>query len=112
MVTVAIVAVISAIAVQVYSGYIGNANDAVLSQNIDGIRPFEEDFKLRTGAYGTGTYNKAINDFSLFTNIGWKPSEESTNIAYVVTLTGSGGYQVVATAEGGDHLTKCFGTCP
>ena len=38
VVAVGILAILSVIGLQVYSGYIGNANDSVLRQNIDGIR--------------------------------------------------------------------------
>ncbi|MSQ92817.1 MAG: prepilin-type N-terminal cleavage/methylation domain-containing protein [Gammaproteobacteria bacterium] len=48
------VAIISSIAIQYYRGYIENASSAVLSQNIDTMRVFQEDLKLRTGAYGEG----------------------------------------------------------
>ena len=113
VVAVAILAIISVIGLQVYSGYIGNANDAVLAQNIDGIRPFEEDTKLRTGSYAGGTYNKAGGITTLTTNVGWAPSEQNTNIVYQVATVSSGaGYRVTATTADGQSLVKCFGACP
>ena len=113
VVAVGILAIISVIGLQVYSGYIGNATDAVLRQNIDGIRPFQEDTRLRTGTYAAGTYDKSGGVTTLTTNTGWAPSEESTNIVYEVTTVSSGaGYEVTATAADGANLTKCFGKCP
>ena len=113
VVAVAILAIISVIGLQVYSGYIGNANAAVLAQNIDGIRPFEEDTKLRTGSYAGGTYNKAGGITTLTTNVGWAPSEQNTNIVYQVATVSSGtGYRVTATTADGQSLVKCFGACP
>ena len=112
VVAVGILAILSVIGLQVYSGYIGNANDSVLRQNIDGIRPFQEDTKLRTGAYGTGTYSKT-GAKTLTTSTGWAPTDTNTNIVYNVTLAASGAaYNITATAADGTFLTKCFGACP
>ena len=113
IVAVAVLAIISVIGLQVYSGYISNANDAVLAQNIDGIRPFQEDTKLRTGSYAAGIYNKAGGVTTLTANVGWAPSEQNTPIVYEVTTVSSGaGYKVKATGADGQSLAKCFGVCP
>lgn len=55
----AIIAVVAAIAVPVYRDYVATARDAALVRQVSTIEVVQEDFKLRTGAYGAGRYDTA-----------------------------------------------------
>ena len=50
MVSVAIVAIIAAVGVPLYSDYIDTSRQGVLVNNLSSIEIFQEDFRLRTGA--------------------------------------------------------------
>ena len=114
LIAVALVAIISTVGYQAYTGYIDTANSAVLQQNIDSMRVFQEDVRLRTGSYGEGTYDFPNGVSSLTTATGWRPDDRETDIVYVVDTVGSGaGYTATATTPQGDTSTKCFGDgCP
>ena len=114
LIAVAIVAIISAVGFQAYTGYIGTAGSAVLQQNIDSMRVFQEDVRLRTGSYGEGTYDFPNGVTTLTTAIGWRPDDRKTTIVYVVATVAAGaGYTATATTEEGETQTDCFGDgCP
>jgi prepilin-type N-terminal cleavage/methylation domain-containing protein len=114
LVAVAIVAIVSSISFQLYTGYIDTAGSAVLQQNIESIRVFQEDVRLRTGSYAAGTYDAEGGDTSLTDSIGWEPDDADANFVYVVVTVASGaGYQVSATGPDGQSESRCFGDgCP
>lgn len=113
MVAVAIIAIISGIAIQLYTGYIDNASTGVLAQNIDSMRVFQEDVRLRNGAYGEGTYDVDGGVTTLTTAIEWQPDDQNGDIVYVVDANAGGtGYNVIATHADGTTLCREFGTTP
>jgi prepilin-type N-terminal cleavage/methylation domain-containing protein len=114
MVALVIMAIITSISYSLYTGYVETANTAVLQQNIDSIRIFQEDVRLRRGAYEAGTYDAEGGDTSLTAAIGWEPDEDGSNIVYVVETVASGaGYEVTATGPDGQSESRCFGDgCP
>lgn len=113
MITVALVAIVSAIAYGAYSGYTDTAGESVLRNNIESIRVFQEDARLRTGAYVAGTYDVGGGDTSLTTNLGWQPNDGSDDIVYVVALDG-GGWTATATSPTGTTICRAFAgaACP
>ena len=114
LLAVALVAIISSVGYQFYTGYVETADSAVLLQNIDSMRVFQEDVRVRTGSYGAGTYDFAGGVTTLRTAIGWTPDDRETAIVYVVNTVASGaGYTATATTPEGETATKCFGDgCP
>jgi type IV pilus assembly protein PilE len=104
MVAVAILAIVSTIAFSSYRDYIATAREAVLAQNIDTMRIFQEDFRLRTGAYSDEDW--APGDAE--TETGWLPQQDGRNVSYTVTVAGNA-YTVVATdADSGASITRTF----
>jgi prepilin-type N-terminal cleavage/methylation domain-containing protein len=101
MVAVAIIAVLSAIALPLYNGYIGTSREGVLVSNISTIEVFQEDLRLRTGAYLTDADDvDEIDD-----EIGWRPQEEN-GIEYSISAGPDGGYDVTAVDATG--VTVCL----
>jgi len=113
MVVVAIIAIVSSIAIQYYGDYIDNASTGVLAQNIDTMRVFQEDVRLRTGLYGEGTYDLDGGVTTLTAAIDWQPDDPDSDIVYVVDANAAGdGYNVVATHADGTTLCRQFGNAP
>ena len=98
MIAVAIIGILAAVALPMYSGYVDTARRSVMNDNITSIRLFEEDFKLETGSYFAGDHDPADPDAAtgLKANIGWSPGSATDRIKYEVTLVGDG-FSVTAT---------------
>lgn len=106
MIAIAIVAVISAVALPLYNGYIQTAREGVLVNNISTIEMFQEDARLRTGAYVAGNYDVAGGDTGLSDPpLRWNPQDDS--IIYRVVLAGAG-YRVTATDSIGTSVCLEF----
>jgi type IV pilus assembly protein PilE len=106
MIAVAILAVISAIALPAYNGYIQSSQRGALISSIATIEVFQEDLRLRTGAYGEGNWDVAGGDTSIEDAIGWAPQGEEDTVYQVVLV--AGGYEVTATAENGTTVCVAF----
>jgi prepilin-type N-terminal cleavage/methylation domain-containing protein len=109
LIAIAALAIISAIAIPIYTDYIDTARLDVMSNNIETIRLFEEDYRLSEGTYVAGTYDPEDPDAAggLKAVLGWEPRTSEDSITYVVTLAGSG-FSVVATDATGETLTKTY----
>jgi len=106
MITVAIIAVLAAVALPLYNGYIQTSREGLLVNNIATIEVFQEDARLRTGAYIAGSYDVAGGDTSLADPpLGWNPQDE--DIVYNVVLAG-GSYRVTATDSSGVSVCRQF----
>ena len=101
MIAVAIIAVLSAIALPLYNNYIGTSREGVLVTNISTIEVFQEDRRLRTGAYLT----VAADIDEIEDELGWRPQEEA-GIEYSISAAPAGGYDVTAEDETG--VTVCL----
>lgn len=107
MVTVAIIAILAAVAIPAYNGYIESARQGVLAQNIDTMRLFEEDYRLRTGNYFAGSWVPDGTQ-TLESTLGWAPNSDGMNVSYTVTVAGDT-YTVTATdSDSGTTVTKTF----
>ncbi len=97
LVTLAILGVVMAIAVPLYSNYVQTGREGALVQNIATIEVFQEDFRLRTGSYAAGS--DAIAD------IGWSPQRDD-GTTYAIASTDTDAYYEV-TATGADGTVVC-----
>jgi len=102
MIVVGIVAIISAIAMPFYTDYIETSREATLINNIATMEAFQEDFRLRTGAYQPGVYN-AGSDADLLV-LGWAPQADDGTV-YTIVLAG-GSYRVTAASPDGTTLCR------
>ena len=97
MVAVAIIAIIAAVALPLYSGYVATSREAVLVNNIRSIEVFQEDQRLRTGAYLTVAADVAAIDAA----IGWSPEGDAPGTTYSIAAGPAGSYEVTATGPAG-----------
>jgi len=100
MIVVAIVGIISAIALPLYNDYISTSREGALTTSMATMTVFQEDLRLRTGAYGAGTWDASAGTTTLLTNVGWEPRSDNGTV-YVAALVGSTGYTVTATDTAG-----------
>lgn len=103
MVAMAIIAILSAIALPLYSGYIQTSREGVLLNNIATIRIFQEDFRLRNERYAEGNYTAGVPDADL-DELGWDP--EADGVDYVVVANAAVSYTVTATDESGVSICR------
>lgn len=110
MVAAGVMAIISAIAIPLYTDYIETARLGVMSTNIETIRLFEEDYRLSEGTYIAATYNPADPDAGggLKAVLGWEPRTEQDTITYVVDNVSANGFRVTATSSAGDTIVKTY----
>lgn len=107
LIALAVVAVVAAVAVPAYRNYVATARDAALVRQLATIEIFQEDFKLRTGAYGGGIYDAANGVTSLTAAIDWKPSSDD-GVAYTVTANGAETWTATATDATGWTICREF----
>ena len=109
VVVVALVVVVTSIALTAYRGHVSTARDAALVNAMRSMSIFQEDAKLRTGAYGSGRYDLAKGDTTLTDSIGWRPRSDDGAVYMVTASVGAGGaasWRVTATSADGRRL--CF----
>jgi len=96
MVSIAIVAILSAIAFPMYTNYITTSQEGVLVQNVSTIEMFQEDFRLRNGAYAVD-----LGDVdAIEAAIGWRPQADD-GTTYSIADSDGTIYQVTATNADG-----------
>ena len=100
MIVVAVLAVISAIALPAYNGYVQTSREAVLVNNITTMEIFQEDFRLRNGAYLTVAANVAAIEAA----IDWQPEGDEPGTTYSIAAGPGGSYQVTATSPQGTSV--------
>ena len=108
MIAVAIIAILSSIAIPLYQGYIETARQGVLAQNIDTMRLFQEDFRLRTGNYAAGEWHPDGSNITLETQLGWSPNQDGADVTYVVTTTADSWTATATDNVSGVSLTRTF----
>ncbi len=101
MIAVAIIAIIAAVGMPAYNGYITTSREGVLVNNLSTIEVFQEDFRLRNGNFLVAAANLA----AITAGIGWQPQDDG-GVTYVITDPGGGSYNVTATDATG--TTVCM----
>ncbi len=109
MIAVAIIALLAGIALPAYNDYIATSREGALISSMSTMSVFQEDFRLRTGAYAAGSYTSGSADANLAV-LGWDPNDDDVNYvvvanagtSYDVTATDSSGYSACRRYPGGD----------
>ena len=103
MIAVAIIAILAAVSLPLYRDYIQTSQTGVLVNNIASIEVFQEDFRLRTGAYLTTAANVA----AINSAIGWQPQSDD-GTTYSIAAGPGTSYQVTATSPTGIAVCRRF----
>ncbi len=101
LIAVVILSVIGAIAMPMYSSYIQTGEEGVLLTNMSTIEVFQEDFRLRTGAYAVNLADKAAIEAA----IGWAP-RDSAEFTYSIAAGDGTTYSLTGTDGNGN--TRCI----
>lgn len=104
MVAVGVLAVLSAIALPVYNGYVATSREGALVNNIATIEVFEEDYRLRNGVYMDGVFNVTPN--ANLALLGWQPQQNDGTV-YTIALVG-GSYTVTAVDRVGTTVCRQY----
>ena len=108
MIAVAIIAILSSIAIPLYQGYIQTAREGVLAQNIDTMRLFQEDYRLRESGYADGEWHPDGSNTSLEDELGWSPNQDGADVTYVVTTTADSWTATATDNDSGVSITRTF----
>ncbi len=107
LIAFAVVAVLAAVALPLYRDYTATARDSALLNQINSMAVFQEDTRLRTGAYGAGEYDRGRGITTLTTAIGWEPSTDDGRV-FAVTAYGGDRWTVTATDATGRRLCRVY----
>lgn len=89
MITVAIIGVISAIALPIYQDYVVAARTGVVETNIQTIRLLQDERRRSFGEFAEGVYVPGGTN-SLTPSLGWSPNTADDVISYTVTCATDG----------------------
>jgi prepilin-type N-terminal cleavage/methylation domain-containing protein len=83
MIVVAILAIVAAIAVPAYNGYIRESRLGAMRMNLDTLRIAVEAFRLDSTAanYGNATFD---TETKILNQYGWRPEGDEGNYVYIV----------------------------
>ncbi len=106
MVTIAVVAILAAIAIPAYRGYMTESQYGVMRTNLDNLRIFLEDYQLDNGAYvNAGWSADGTTTTTLNSTYGWKPDGDNGTTTYTVVANTSGtSYDVLAIDANNSNL--------
>ena len=105
MITVAIVAIIGAIAIPAYTGYIATARMAEAKSNISALNLAEEEFFLENNNYFSDMTNNNGNLRAASGNL-WEASKgegSNVNFTYTISVVGTN-YTITATGNTGTSV--------
>ena len=83
MITIAIIGILSAIALPAYNGYIETSQMGTAKQNAVSLAGFEDTYFYENDTYLAGTYVPGGTD-DLTAALEWKPSGDNDKFKYVV----------------------------
>lgn len=119
MVVVAIIAVISAIAIPAYNGYLTEARLGGARANTDTLRLFVEEFQLNNATYvanaanagagcaAAGSYTQDSGTSEIFDCFGWRPDGDGDQYTYTLA-TDATSWNIVVEHISGDWI-RCEG---
>ena len=114
MVAVAIIAIVAAIAIPSYTGYITTSRNAAARANIEPLRLALEDFWLDNGTYDFDDLDDSGGDWTHdpdgdqdFGNLGWSPDGDDNNFVYELTVSGANAFTITVTHVDGGCREVC-----
>jgi type IV pilus assembly protein PilE len=104
MIAVAILAIVAAIAVPAYNGYIRESRLGAMRMNLDTLRIAVEAFRLDDAGGSYGTVGK-LDLTGIETRFGWKPEGDSSAYTYIADITAATTYKICAASSVGASLS-------
>lgn len=106
MIAVAIMAILAAVAIPAYQGYVEEAKLGAARQNIETIRIFLEDHGLDNNYdYRVGA-DAQFDEADLDNYFGWTPDGDRNQFNYIVNA-GVRDYDIIATHTDGTTWMRC-----
>jgi len=90
MITAAVIAMLAAIAIPSYNGYIDTSKHAAALTNAELMQPFVDNYFYENGTYLAGTYDPGGDVLTLPNNYGWRPDGDKDQFKYNVAACGAG----------------------
>lgn len=84
MITVAIVGILSAIAIPAYNDYVRTATTGTARANADTLAGFIDNYFYENGTFLTGTYEPGVDTTTLPTALSWNPSGDNDLYRYTI----------------------------
>ncbi len=84
MVVIAVLGIITAVAVPAYNNYIKTARISIIKDTMQSIYLFQEERRMDRGEYVSGKYDPAAPDMGLAAALGWRPDTGSSMITFDV----------------------------
>jgi len=119
MVTIAIAAVLSGVAVSVYLGYVSSSRESAMLQVMQSVKIYEEDRRVRLGEYVEGSYDPSNPSVSggLATTLGWNPADPDPDISIIAACATDGSapecargsaIEITATHTQGESICRSY----
>ena len=90
MITAAVIAMLAAIAIPTYNGYIDTSKHAAAISNAEILQPFVDEYYYENGTYLAGTYMPGGDVTTLPNALGWRPDGDKDQYSYNVAACGGG----------------------
>jgi len=90
MITAAVMAMLAAIAIPSYNGYIDSSKHGAALTNAELMQPFVDNYFYENGTYLAGTYDPGGDVTTLPNAFGWRPDGDNNQYRYNVAACGAG----------------------
>ncbi len=90
MITAAVIAMLAAIAIPAYNGYIDTSKHAAAITNAELLASFVDNYYYENGTYLAGTYDPGGDTATLPNAYGWRPDGDKNQYRYNVAACGGG----------------------
>jgi len=90
MITAAVMAMLAAIAIPSYTGYIDSSKHGAALTNAELMQPFVDNYFYENGTYLAGTYDPGGDVTTLPNAFGWRPDGDNNQYKYNVAACGAG----------------------
>mgnify|MGYP001828333985 FL=1 len=116
MITAAVIAMLAAIAIPSYNGYINTSKHAAALTNAEILQPFVDNYYYENGTYLVGTYDPGGDVTTLPDALGWRPDGDKDQFKYDIAACGGGSidecYTITVTYLADTSITESITKLP